>query len=141
MLFVMYILKLFKRDVLVSGRYKRSFECLDNGVVYLIDYKNDMVDGSYKIYGSYLATNKGKLIRCNDFDKDVTQYVKFYKNIMKLDYYHQNLNYQCLYYYINRTIVYSFHNVHSFNKVYNNVINKDNPKFINYKDVIYKSLY
>ena len=123
----MYKFKLFKRDVLVNGRYKRSFECLDNGIVHIIDYKNDMVDGSYKIYGSVLTMDNISILkRNNTFRRHVIEYIMFSKNVMKLDYYVVNYDY-----YINRSLVFTYDEIHR------NRINKDKPKFSNYKDVIY----
>ena len=87
MLFVMYILKLFKRDVLVSGRYKRSFECLDNGVIGIIDYKNGMVDGIFKVCGGMMNIDNGKLKQIiDDFHDNTVEYMLFSKNIMILNY-------------------------------------------------------
>ena len=125
----MYRLKLFKRDVLVSGRYKRSFECLDNGIVYLIDYKNGMVDGSYKIYGSTISIWTGKLMRRDEcFYESSIEYIKFDKNIMKLDCYNM-----IGVYYVNKIVAY----FSSDNRVCNYITNKDKTTYADYEDVTY----
>ena len=133
----MYKLKLFKRDVLVNGRYKRSFECLDNGIVYLIDYKNGLVHGSYKVYGDVLAFLNKKLIQKKyNYDNDTIEYITFRKNKMILDYYATNCTY-----YINRIATVYCIGVNSHISAYirNNIriYGKDNSKFDNYKDVLY----
>ena len=130
----MYKLKLFKRDVLVNGRYKRSFECLDNGIIYLIDYKNGMVDGSYKVYGGVLAFSNKKLIQKNHYNKDIIEYITFCKNKMVLDYFVTNCTY-----YINRiaTVSNICSDSYIYTRVRDHIRGKDNSKFDNYKDVLY----
>jgi hypothetical protein len=124
----MYKFKLFKCDVLVSGRYKRSFECFNNGVVYIIDYKNGLVHGSYKMYNCGLIFKDKKICYC--ISKNMVDYCVFRKNIMILNYYSGGY-----YYYVDRFKILTCH-MDTF-YIFRYVYTKSTKVDLNHRNITY----